>query len=367
MANFYGASKLAGGTAGALDDIDYSSLSTGDGAMVIDATSDTAYCYTYDATVSDAESLPDILKPDNNSGNGRWMMTGMIVGDLTAAAATFTSLVFASGATVSEFSTDITMAGDSDTAVPTEGAVRAWSHGVMPGHCQLGEVTCVANGHTSAWDLVISPSNWHIYSAGNGHRHVYITSDATIDTVAVSGSNTWYVYIDDSAISSTLGGTITASEMYISATDPTLGANGWYNGDDRAVAIFSTVGGVVQEFAIKSHGYLALLQDITIRGLTDLDTAYEESLCLGGGGPVSLIKMAFRLYCITDTSNTTYCRPTGHTGTGVRVALQRTGGETINTCDVQVSSTGGLEIANFSAGDSQVALIQHGYYLPHFM
>jgi len=36
------------------------------------------------------------------------------------------SLVFDAGATVDEFSTDITLGGNSDTAVPTEKAVKAY-------------------------------------------------------------------------------------------------------------------------------------------------------------------------------------------------------------------------------------------------
>ena len=43
------------------------------------------------------------------------------------------SLKFDAGATVDEFSTDDTLAGDSDTAVPTEQAVKAYVDNVAAG------------------------------------------------------------------------------------------------------------------------------------------------------------------------------------------------------------------------------------------
>jgi len=74
MSNFFGATKLVGGTAGALDDILHTVISDGDGALVIDAVNNKAYKYTYDSSSSDAESSPDIINPDSNSGDGRWLL-----------------------------------------------------------------------------------------------------------------------------------------------------------------------------------------------------------------------------------------------------------------------------------------------------
>jgi hypothetical protein len=74
MANFFGATKLTGGTAGALDDILHTVLTDGDGAFVIDAINNKAYKYTYESSNSTAESSPDIINPDSNTGDGRWVL-----------------------------------------------------------------------------------------------------------------------------------------------------------------------------------------------------------------------------------------------------------------------------------------------------
>lgn len=73
--NFFGANKLIGGTAGCLDDIDHANIGDGDTASVIDAVTNKTYFYTYEGSNSDSESSPDIINPDSNSGNGRWVLT----------------------------------------------------------------------------------------------------------------------------------------------------------------------------------------------------------------------------------------------------------------------------------------------------
>ena len=70
--NFYGAIALIGGAAGALDAIDGTDLATGDGAYVITATG--FYIYYLNASSGAAESSPDVISPDDNAGNKRWIL-----------------------------------------------------------------------------------------------------------------------------------------------------------------------------------------------------------------------------------------------------------------------------------------------------
>ncbi len=68
---------LTGGGAGALDDINHNSLADGDLALVVDATTEQSYMFTYDSSSSASEAVSTsddqmIVKPDSNSGNGRW-------------------------------------------------------------------------------------------------------------------------------------------------------------------------------------------------------------------------------------------------------------------------------------------------------
>jgi|GEM_PF-3192383 len=75
MANFYGATGLIGGSTGDLDNIAGTSLSDGDGAMVI--TSTAAYIYYLNATSGAAESSPDVISPDVDASNKRWILVNM--------------------------------------------------------------------------------------------------------------------------------------------------------------------------------------------------------------------------------------------------------------------------------------------------
>ena len=72
MANFYGATALIGGGAGALDDIDGANLADGDGALVITPAGD-MYSFVLDADSGLAESSPDVIMPDANAGDKRWI------------------------------------------------------------------------------------------------------------------------------------------------------------------------------------------------------------------------------------------------------------------------------------------------------
>ena len=71
-ADFYGATSLTGGVAGALDYIDGDNLLDGDGAFVI--TDGTSYQYRLDATSGAAQLSPRIIAPDTNPGTKRWVL-----------------------------------------------------------------------------------------------------------------------------------------------------------------------------------------------------------------------------------------------------------------------------------------------------
>jgi len=68
----YGATSLIGGGAGALDARPVATLGDLDAAIVITATY--VYHYTYDSTSAAAENSPDVICPDDNGGNGRWLL-----------------------------------------------------------------------------------------------------------------------------------------------------------------------------------------------------------------------------------------------------------------------------------------------------
>lgn len=75
--NIYGAIALTGGEAGALDKIDGVDLNDGDAAVVITQDGN-SYFYTLDATSGLAESSPDVIAPDTNAGDKRWILAKRI-------------------------------------------------------------------------------------------------------------------------------------------------------------------------------------------------------------------------------------------------------------------------------------------------
>ncbi len=72
MSSIWPANSLTGGGTGALDAIDGGLLSDGDGAVVIAGI--TAYFYSLDSTSGAAESIPDVIAPDVNAGDKRWIL-----------------------------------------------------------------------------------------------------------------------------------------------------------------------------------------------------------------------------------------------------------------------------------------------------
>lgn len=70
--NFRGAYALTGGATGALDAIDGAALVDKEGAVVI--TQAGVYIYALDADSAAAESSPDVIEPDANGGDKRWIL-----------------------------------------------------------------------------------------------------------------------------------------------------------------------------------------------------------------------------------------------------------------------------------------------------
>jgi hypothetical protein len=64
--------SLTGGVDGSLDNIDGALLTDGDHAFVLTATH--AYFYVLDDDSGAAESSPDVISPDSNAGNKRWIL-----------------------------------------------------------------------------------------------------------------------------------------------------------------------------------------------------------------------------------------------------------------------------------------------------
>ena len=77
----YAATGLTGSSTGDLDTIDGADLADKDMAIVCDQT--TIYFYVLDADSGAAESSPDVISPDANAGDKRWILQSIRVNDIT--------------------------------------------------------------------------------------------------------------------------------------------------------------------------------------------------------------------------------------------------------------------------------------------
>ena len=71
-----GASCITGGTSNCLDYFDGSTLSNGDVAIVV--VSEVYYFYVLDADSAVSESSPNVISPNSNAGDKRWVLKGIL-------------------------------------------------------------------------------------------------------------------------------------------------------------------------------------------------------------------------------------------------------------------------------------------------
>ena len=71
----YWCTALTGGAAGALDEIDGANLADLDAAIIVTLTG--SYLYSLDADSAAGESSPDIISPDTNAGDKRWILASL--------------------------------------------------------------------------------------------------------------------------------------------------------------------------------------------------------------------------------------------------------------------------------------------------
>jgi len=79
--NFWNATELTGGGANSLDAINHldgdglgTPIGNNDIAIVADAVNSLQRIYEYNNGSGAVESSPDVIQPDSNAGNGRWLL-----------------------------------------------------------------------------------------------------------------------------------------------------------------------------------------------------------------------------------------------------------------------------------------------------
>lgn len=160
------------------------------------------------------------LLPIVNSGETKRITIGNLmaspgpVGSTTPNTGNFTSLSLPSGSTITEFSTDVTLGGSSDTAVPTERAVKTYVDSVVTGitnKIEQGDSSVEVLDSTSASPASITINidgnmrgnfNSSGFQLASGARVLSISNDPSLGAASQTALATEYAiksYVDSFA------------------------------------------------------------------------------------------------------------------------------------------------------------------------
>ena len=392
--NFF-ATCLTGGTTGCLDAIDVTNdgIDNGDGAYVKVTTA--VYLFNYNSTSGVAESSPDTIQPDNDggvaySGNGRWEIVDIFLatanidnvqvktasGDLIiknqagSTIATFEdgqTAKLLNGASLNEFSTDGTFAGNSDSAVPTEKAVVTYLS-----YARVGFVDRSKYAWKDGDEIYIDPGVYH--HDGTTDQLVYWNSQITF-VLQSAGSNAlsddygadgWhYIYLDDSAIVTQAAQLLDADCFLNETTAPTYSVtkHGWYNGNDRAIFAVYETGGVILEYYHEDD--LVVFGDrIVSLAVTDIDTAWTDvTLRLPGFTTKGFVTVGGSY---GDGQGNSLWRTNGQTATNGHMVANVVAGATseYSVTPVITDSSQIIEVKNTLSNSSTITVFTDGWYFP---
>jgi hypothetical protein len=128
---------LTGGGADALDNVDGAGLLDADVAFVM--ASNALYVYLLDADSAAAESSPDVIRPDTNAGDKRWILQSAVGGLQVAGGGTGATTLTDHGVLVGSGTSPIT-----PLTVGTNGQVLVGSTGADPVFATIGAGTGIS-------------------------------------------------------------------------------------------------------------------------------------------------------------------------------------------------------------------------------
>lgn len=131
--NAYAATALTGGASGSLDGIAQSGLGNGDIALVVVPATFTSYLYTYDSDSALGESSPTVIRPDDFSSQGEWVLVNTYRNNVDVDG----ELDINSSTPVNTIKDEDDMASDSATALVTQQSVKAYVDGRTPSEACL--------------------------------------------------------------------------------------------------------------------------------------------------------------------------------------------------------------------------------------
>ena len=158
--------------------------------------------------------------------------------------------------------------------------------------------------YVDANTITIGPGAYQ--HAGTTNQKVYWDSDLTFDSTD-TGSQWYYLYIDDSAIVSAGTNELTASEFINSTTAPTWSdaKRGWYSGNDRCIFAYYVASGSIAGFYHDGGDYVSYASLIIDRAFADITGNEAVELTIPSFSTKSYVRFNVSLCAAYDF----YCGP----------------------------------------------------------
>lgn len=352
---------LTGGGTGALDAEPGASFDDGSTALVV--TDGVNYEFRLDASSGVAESTPWTTSmviapdtPDPGNGDERWVLQGIRVA----------SLQLATGVTPTAIANSVT--GTSATTLITEAGLVSYVTGIgglaptsFPGYAQRPVFTYVDTDQ-----ITIGPARYH----HNGTAEQIVGWDEDLDYTlsGMSGTDWYYLYLDDTAIVSHGSTTLTASELTHSTTEPTWVAakGGYYNasdGDDRCIGAFYCSGDNLVDFSHDGGDRLSITAGITESPLANITTS-ERDIALTIPSFCTQADISIR-HRYSSAAASLYVRKNGYSTTnGYFVSrAYSTSSDITSHLTVFTDSSQGIELIAGNSG-TQAGVETQAYYFP---
>lgn len=176
------------------------------------------------------------------------------------------------------------------------------------GLSRLGQIQRSKFSYVDADTITIGPGVYH--HSGTVDQIVYWHSTLTFDSND-TGTQWYYLYIDDSAVVTLGAALLTAAEFTNSTTAPTWSdaKHGWYNGNDRCIFAYHVTSNNIDIFYHDGGSYIQYgvsIEDSSIIALEDIGkTIIERTLTI----PTFSTKANILAVLIVYTSEEVFCGP----------------------------------------------------------
>lgn len=278
---------LTGGVKPNLDYWKTADIANGDTAAGLDTTENVWRVYQYDSTSSDAESVPDIIKPDDNTGNGRWLLKDTTTAEILGGAEILTEIKKVDGSG-SGLDADMLDGHEAtyfatDTDLDTHVADTANPHGVTKSQVGLGNVENLkVNLNASAAPTATDDSTAG-YSVGS--RWVDTTNDKEYVCLdATASAAVWTETTQDTSTQVTASSTFGDDNRLLRSDGTGRGAQASPitvddSGNMSGVGTFSSGGGgftVDDDGDVTAKSYTAQRSPVPTQTMGDSDTTDSD-------------------------------------------------------------------------------------------